>query len=340
MKSQNWVFVSKKGIKLKRRLLFLNFFSIQQSPNVDLIDVPQVADSKFVEDFGNFYAESSENDLIHDVLIKCRGRSFPAHKFVLISRCKFFQSKFQPGICEISLENLNSQIFAQFLTFLYTDSCALVEPGTRFVLLPEKEKEKSAEIENHFEIEKISAQKSKKKWNLADPVKILADMAEKFKVPALKKRLDSFFYDQEKEIVTLRAHRTLIRPNFYFKFNSFPEFQDVKIKCPDGEIFAHKCILAARLDYFKCMFGTNWKEVSEQEKAQISMPLPKNLLADILHYLYTDDLPSLQSCDDTNRVCQLLVEADSFLILRLKEKCEVQLATMSKRPNTNISFLD
>jgi hypothetical protein len=39
-----------------------------------------------------------------------------------------------------------------------------------------------------------------------------------------------------------------------FSRKSFPELYDVTIRTEDGvELFGHRCVLAARLDYFRCV---------------------------------------------------------------------------------------
>lgn len=44
--------------------------------------------------------------------------------------------------------------------------------------------------------------------------------------------------------------------------SKFPFLYDMKLKSKDGNIFqAHKCILVARLEYFKLMLSGNWIEV-------------------------------------------------------------------------------
>lgn len=43
------------------------------------------------------------------------------------------------------------------------------------------------------------------------------------------------------------------------------ELWDVMISSRTGDnLGAHKCVLSARSEYFNCMFGANWIEVSEQ----------------------------------------------------------------------------
>lgn len=58
----------------------------------------------------------------------------------------------------------------------------------------------------------------------------------------------------------------------------------------------------------------------------ISMPLPTSILTVILNYLYEDDAPKLWQCHDIEFLCNILVVADQFLIIRLREICEKIIA--------------
>lgn len=49
-----------------------------------------------------------------------------------------------------------------------------------------------------------------------------------------------------------------------FRLNrqDFLDLYDITIKCENNqELRAHKCILVARLEYFRLMFSHNWSEV-------------------------------------------------------------------------------
>lgn len=51
--------------------------------------------------------------------------------------------------------------------------------------------------------------------------------------------------------------------SFLFWYSDRPELYDVCIRAEDGTtVQCHKCILAARLEYFHSMLGSGWIEVS------------------------------------------------------------------------------
>jgi hypothetical protein len=48
------------------------------------------------------------------------------------------------------------------------------------------------------------------------------------------------------------------------KREDFQNLYDVRIRSEDGqELHAHKCVLIARLDYFRSMLSGRWVEVSK-----------------------------------------------------------------------------
>lgn len=53
----------------------------------------------------------------------------------------------------------------------------------------------------------------------------------------------------------------------------------------------------------------------------------------IINYLYTDDCPELEECEDFDFLGNMLVICDQFFIERLKEKCEVALSNMLSLKN-------
>lgn len=153
------------------------------------------------------------------------GHTWPAHKYILLSRSDYFnkllaESKRKDTLTEhqvIEINDIHPEIFEQLLTFLYTDTCDLLTPGTNFDLSPwypspqgqgdgldkpEFEKVDSPDIffsksekqMSAFEVQqrKKSTNKENKDYgNLArkkTPVKMLIDAAKKFGVKGLAKR--------------------------------------------------------------------------------------------------------------------------------------------------------
>ena len=50
--------------------------------------------------------------------------------------------------------------------------------------------------------------------------------------------------------------------HWWFSRKSLPGLYDVRIATKTEDVlYAHKCVLGARLEYFRCMFGAVWTEV-------------------------------------------------------------------------------
>ena len=63
---------------------------------------------------------------------------------------------------------------------------------------------------------------------------------------------------------------------------------DVCITCEDGvEIQAHKCILVARVQYFRSMMGNVWRETTNTQS--LSLPFPSDILEVVIDFLYKDE---------------------------------------------------
>ncbi|XP_052125509.1 uncharacterized protein LOC113210543 [Frankliniella occidentalis] len=100
-------------------------------------------------------------------------------------------------------------------------------------------------------------------------------------------------------------------------------FSDVNLICPDGEkIPAHRCILAARSEYFKTKFKPEW----DGHDVEISVDPP--VLKEMLRYIYTDLL------GDNIDLVKLLVAADMYLVSdlcdELTERLKQNLRSNSK----------
>ena len=140
-----------------------------------------------------------------------KGRSWVAHKFILLSRSDLFYKliadvkRRSTDREETTLEvpDVNPDIFHQMLTYIYTDTCDLLRVGSAFdfkSVLSEKDCN-----ENDFDDTWIGAQRGKSAFEVTqkkkgkdkknqkavgerDPIKLLQDMGKKFGVKGLAKR--------------------------------------------------------------------------------------------------------------------------------------------------------
>lgn len=118
-----------------------NFAALQSLPNCSLTDVPTVSCSEMMESFTKLLDEADEYDNIHDIVLQTHGHSWPAHKFIMMSRCSNFQgllNKYSNNndseTMAINISDVHPQILQQLLKFVYTDTCDLLRVGTKFSL--------------------------------------------------------------------------------------------------------------------------------------------------------------------------------------------------------------
>ncbi|XP_038047379.1 inhibitor of Bruton tyrosine kinase-like [Patiria miniata] len=150
----------------------------------------------------------------------------------------------------------------------------------------------------------------------------LIDVAKKFGVPSLVKRLDQVKFKDGR----LQNFRPSTKP-LRFNRRQLSQLCDVVLCSEEGTLFpCHKCVLVARLEYFQSMLGSGWIEASSSDP--LKMPLPAPILSILLEYIYTDDAPSVRTATDVELLCNTLTTADQLLIGRLKEICEVALVDL------------
>lgn len=154
----------------------------------------------------------------------------------------------------------------------------------------------------------------------SNPVKMLQALAKRLGLGSLSSRLDGVRFENGTVIVTTK--KTGNRVKFNQKKCSY--LCDVTLRAEDGKEFpCHKCVLCARLEYFRSMLGNPWIEATSC--TALDMPTSSEVLQVILEYVYTDDSPTVKECQKVEFVCNVLVVADQLLITRLKEQCEVAI---------------
>lgn len=123
----------------------LNFAALQNNPNSFLLDIPQVSHSSWKEDFKHLLEEVNEMDTLHDVVIVCGTRRFPAHSYILACHSGYFHHNLldekdsleDNGLDthknsqkrKLVLSDIQPDIFQEVLTYIYTGSCQLTRIG-------------------------------------------------------------------------------------------------------------------------------------------------------------------------------------------------------------------
>ncbi|CAL4062948.1 unnamed protein product, partial [Meganyctiphanes norvegica] len=169
-----------------------------------------------------------------------------------------------------------------------------------------------------------------------DPIRVVERVAKRFGLASMEKELKS--YQLVDKCVQLRNlnnfSETDNNASYPTRYNRklLEELCDVMIQSKDGDLLgAHKCILAARLEYFHAMLGSGWMETKASKS--LSMPLPTKILEIVLDYLYEDDAGVVNKSRDAEFVCNVLAVGDQLLCPRLVEICEVRLSELLSLKN-------
>lgn len=200
--------------------------------------------------------DSAEDDCVHDVVFKVSYRLFPAHHYIISSKCAYLHDLIKANNNKvIELFNIEPLIFEQVLLYIYTDTCDLMQPGpvpSKFKLLMENQNDSVLNSAN----ESINNTKP-----IKDPIRMLQEASKTFELDDLHKFLKKA-YICDNCIATKNNYCSSIRP-FKFDRHNFPELCNVTLRTMDNKIVkVHKCILVAKMEYFNNLFSMRWKEVS------------------------------------------------------------------------------
>lgn len=324
-----------------------NFAVLQALPNEMFTEFPDIEASTMRSNMETFLEETSDMDPLHDVTFNVKGVKFAAHKFILASVSDHLARQMSQSE-ELTLESLEPNHFEQILKYAYTRSCDYLVPGSLKIQtesppdVSQDEKvagngyiPKNPEQESAFSVHTKNKRdkKSPPKDNghtqqiISNPLQIFRDICKNLCIHGLTKALDNMKFVQGEIHFKDPSKTRRSCPLPVFSRKSFPEFHDVCIKTDDGnELFAHRCILSARSDYFRGMFSYNWVEAKEGQI--LTLPVSSKVLPIILEFLYRDEVAPISASEDPELVCNTLVVADQLLLGRLVNLCESHLCTL------------
>lgn len=198
--------------------------------------------------------------------------------------------------------DINPEIFSEILEYIYTKKSKTIEKYEYALLtrtVTANDCNKSAyEYYNKIETESIKA---------------LKIAAKQLGLYGLSDYIDS----------VKSQNRKIDGKNIYFKRTDYPEYYDVVIKCNSDSFKAHKCILAARSEYYNNMFGLRW--TGGKKMIEINLPLSLKYSQMIIDYLYSCSAKEIERVYDIQQLSNILVMADQLQIIPLKEICEICL---------------
>ncbi|KAI5642905.1 BTB/POZ domain-containing protein [Phthorimaea operculella] len=343
----------------------LNFACLQIKPTCGLTSVPELSPSSMSKHMESLMEMATNDDLLHDVVFKVGQKLFPAHIFIIASNSEFLYKLYQDHITTqgekptIPLENVHPEVFDRILRYIYTGTCDVVELGPCGLKIRKedlnagkKEKDSNVDvdldlIENSSEISafEVYSKNEKNKKNrgrraterptrqhlYCDPVKLVQAGAKRLQVLKLHKLLDKFYYKDGS--ICLKDSATYSKnPCHHWDRTQYPALADTNVCSKDGVLVpAHKCVLAARLDYFQGMFMHSWTE--SKLLSTVTLPINHGILQPVIDFLYTDSCPEIESSDSIDFICSMMIVADQLFITRLREMCEVALANMISLKN-------
>ena len=252
----------------------INFGVLQVCPNAELSDLPEIESSNMKNDFRTLLAETEEFDPLHDLTIVVGETKFFAHKLIMACSCEKMSKLVRPDEDTVHIDpSVGPETFEHLLSFIYSRSCnflqAKAENGQsqngnsgskksdRNSVLkvsgdPGKVAAFSVYSKNGLNSEKSSKKSGKGCQKAEAGSKRAKSPPEAFNL--LSSLVEASRLFGLTNLTKILTDKNLKPQNLLLRFNrkSFPEFHDVIIRTEDGvEIPAHRCVLAARLDYFK-----------------------------------------------------------------------------------------
>jgi len=256
-----------------------SFGVLQVTPKAEMTDIPEVMKSEMVKDFQTLMDETDQYDPLHDLEIRVKEKIFFCHKFIVSNLCEKISKQVQgcDGILNFG-DQMEPEIFEEILKFAYTRTCDLLTPGStafsfKNINLPGSSSHSNILTGNilcenpdsisayqfHEEKRRVKNKKSKdgsdksESSSYLNPINKLTEAAKNFSITNLVHLLSDLKYTNGLiERVSNRKQDSSSHSQLKFSRKSLPEFYDVKILSEDGtEFMAHKCILAARSEYFR-----------------------------------------------------------------------------------------
>lgn len=201
-----------------------------------------VTPSTFESDMRALLQEAGANS-VKTANFKLSGKVISAHHFVVASSSPVLNELISESKSEFVELDVDPDIFSQLLEVMYTNGCDLLRCG--------------------FCPKSFSGCEGDSNNNVS-PVRKLKEAAERFQVANLASVVNNYRYYNG--VVSKHKPNCCETVEVKLNYAEFPNLHDVVIKTKeDREVRAHKCILAARLEYFNNIFSLRWSEVSEDD---------------------------------------------------------------------------
>lgn len=330
----------------------LNFVCLQIKPTCGLTSLPDLSPSCLSKHMETLFETAAVDDILHDVIFKVGLKQYPAHIFIIASSSDYLYKLYQESDTNthkptIVLDNVHPEVFERILKYMYTGTCDVAELGPCGLKIRREDlnsgKKDNVDTEEHienpseisaFEVYKNQDKKKNRRRNTetpprvhlyCDPIKLVQATAKRLHVMGLHKLLDKFYYRDG--TVCLKESAVYNKNILTWDRDTYPELVDTNVCSKDGMlILAHKCVLAARLEYFYGMFMHSWTESKLLSK--VTLPINHGILLPVINFLYTDTCPEVHNSDSIDFICSMLVVSDQLFISRLREMCEISLSNL------------
>ena len=321
-----------------------NYSVLQYLPYSNMKLYPLSEPSTIKSDFNSFYSQNFQASSSGDITILYKNKKFYLDKFILMSRCvKFFTKYDLSQLKEFNLgEVLGSgdsskydlKTIEMLFSFIYSGQYKQFNELLKFNNI-----QSLNQLNKYFQQLKELADK----FYLVDLKKqVIDEILKKLKQNEVTTKNET---QQLRQFVETNVNVLSARLKVSFMRLNFENLFDCEIKCNNGEIIkCHKCVLISRSDYFSNMFEGYWME---SRVNRIDLPHDYDLLRIIIDYLYQDDIiidfEGENSIPiDSNKakidkeieiLFNLYVLSDQLLLFRIKNLCEFKLSNLVNLKN-------
>lgn len=326
-----------------------NFAILQRHQMMDITDIPYVATVRsMMEDITELYKDMSEDDSIHDVVFDLGSfDQFPAHRFIICAASPVIEKALQnsmnskikvsnklfgvdPSKC-LSLEN--PKVFRAVLDLIYSRQCYFTGSEHMLEILEcaKKDGKRNGPLYGDKWKELCRFRQLCRHLGLDT-----ADLIIQRFISDLETHLEKYVHNNNSNssdlpISSLDYSNGL--PSMLFSRDD--SFSDVVLESTDKLLFnVHKCILVARLNYFKSMFSTNWscsefgqslsKSKSNNQPPKMILPFSSNAIEVLLECVYTNNADLLKEAD-CELICETIACSDYMMTDRLLQLAEAEM---------------
>lgn len=266
-------------------------FVILQENSKRYLWIPNVPDDPIT--FKALLNETTEFDLLHDIIFHVEDEIFPAHKYIVYSRAEGLRDivrKYKDKHIYLNYEGLTAKMFELIMKYIYEN----------YTLTMTDLEDVEASFDPYSGLTNL------------DIYTLFREYMGKFGVSKLFDRLMTPTANAKE--VPLKLNR-----------QSYPELYDVTIKCAnDEEIKAHRCVLSTRLEYFNLMFNSGWSEATKDCIRLTTVAYEH--MEPIINFLYHNDTMIIRKQQYTDTFLYHLMEiCDQFFVTRLKNVIEVMM---------------